>query len=113
MARILVVDDNADIRRCIGFALRGEQHEVLEAADGDRALKMLREEDFDVIICDIFMPDREGLETIQEMRAIKPAAPIIAMSGGGDWNGADVLPMARALGARRCLEKPFSASELM
>src|SRR5436190_16251520 len=88
MPRVLVIDDNEQIRRLIGLTLRCEGFEVLEAGDGDWGLRLYREQPADLVICDIFMPDKEGLETIQTLITLEPRLPIIAISGGGQVDDA-------------------------
>lgn len=112
MARILVIDDEEPIRRIVRQALKQEGHSVGEAVDGEEGLKKFRENDPDVVIADILMPKKEGIETILEMRRIRPDVAIIAMSGGGLMGDTSVLFAAKILGANSALEKPFSLDAL-
>jgi DNA-binding NtrC family response regulator len=111
MARILIVDDEEDVRFTLADTLKSRRHEVYEAADGDRALKILSEQDIDLVVTDILMPNREGLETIQEIRMNWPDVKIIAMSGGGRIRNTEFLKVAKKLGADFIIKKPFSMSE--
>jgi len=113
MARILLVDDEDLVRQLFEAVLELEQHEVTTASDGNGALAALANGTFDVVVTDIVMPDKEGIEMIMEMRKMKPDLPIIAMSGGGRGSSSDYLEMAALLGAKRTLAKPFSAQELL
>ena len=78
------------------------------AGNGDEALRLAREQPFDVLITDILMPEKDGIETIMAFRQEHPSVKIIAMSGGGRRMGKDPLRLARLLGAHAILEKPFA-----
>ena len=112
MARILVLDDDDSLRTVISRALTNEGHVVEEASNGKDGIVRLREMPFDLVITDIVMPDKEGLETITELRKEYPAMPIIAMSGGGYGGSETYLRMARAMGAAKTLTKPFALADL-
>jgi two-component system chemotaxis response regulator CheY len=88
-------------------------HEVLEAADGAAGLRLYRERGADVVILDIFMPERDGLEFIRELRAEGRPAKIVAISGGGQTGQFDMLKAAAAFGAARTLSKPVALSGLV
>ena len=111
MARILVTDDESQIRRLLRLILQGRGHEVREAADGAEALSACRREPFDYLLCDLLMPNKEGLETIREARRDFPGLKIVAMSAGLRGT-VDVLKLARLMGANATLEKPFSGDDL-
>lgn len=111
MARILIVDDEENVRFTLAKTLKGHHHEVYEASDGDRALELLNEQDIDLVVTDILMPNREGLETIQEIRMNWPDVKIIAMSGGGRIRNTEFLNVAQKFGADLIMKKPFSMSE--
>jgi DNA-binding response OmpR family regulator len=113
MARILVVDDNEVVRRIIRQALEFEGHDVEVAENGDRALDHFRERVTDLVITDIVMPDREGIETILELRLLDTEVKILAISGGGLFSPGAYLSSARLLGADSSLAKPFTARELI
>jgi DNA-binding response OmpR family regulator len=81
-ARILVVDDSASMRRSLAEILTRAGHEVIQAADGAEACRTSREVDVDLVL-DLFMPVKDGIETLRELRARAPGVPIIAISGGG------------------------------
>lgn len=108
MARILVIDDEPDIREMLQDVLTGEGHEVEVAGDGRQGLAAQRARPADLIITDIFMPEKEGIETIIELQQDFPAIKVIAMSGGGNRaRSLDYLPTASQFGAVRTLPKPF------
>lgn len=109
---ILVIDDDPGIRFVLRKALERAGYVVHEAGDGQVGLQRFRELQPDLVITDIIMPEREGVETIVALRREVPSMPIIAMSGGGG-GGADYLAMAEKLGAARTLHKPFSLAEAL
>lgn len=110
--RILLVDDDRAIRDSVAMVLEGAGFVVDQAEQGATALRQLRVHAPDLVITDILMPQKEGIETIREVRAILPDAPIIAMSGSAD-TGANYLKMAESLGATATLAKPFEAKEML
>ena len=113
MARVLLIDDDDMLRAVVRRALERAGHTVVEAADGAAGLRLHREAGADVIIADIFMPEQDGLELIQALRAEAPRARIIAMSGGGRSGQVDLLKDATVFGAARTLRKPFELTELV
>ncbi len=113
MARILVIDDNDTVRLSMRLALEDADHEVDEAPDGAAGLEHLRRHVPDLVVTDIFMPEKEGLETIDEIRRDYPAVKIIAISGGGRIEPQDYLDIAKQLGADRSLIKPFDIQLLV
>ncbi len=112
MASILLVDDDDAIRRLGQRLLARAGHEVREARNGNEALALYGQVAADVVILDLIMPDKEGLETIRELRRQHPGVKIVAMSGGGRGSAEDYLQLALMMGARRILPKPFSKEEL-
>lgn len=111
--RILVVDDQVSIRSALGRMLTLEGYEVIPAADGDEATRLWRDHGADLVIMDLFMPEKDGIETIAELRASSPGIPIIAMSGGGTSNQVNVLEAASLLGAVATIEKPFDRKAMI
>src|SRR5260370_16043486 len=83
MARILVMDDDGVIRAAVRRILESAGHEVLEAADGAAGLRLHREQGADLVVVDIFMPGRDGVEVIRALRQEAPLAKVVAISGGG------------------------------
>jgi CheY-like chemotaxis protein len=108
MANILVVDDDPTIRTIASELLRSAGHEVMEAADGDEALRALRTAPADLVVLDMLMPNRDGLETIMEVRRSYPGVRILAISSGGSLGVGDLLATARIFGADETLPKPLS-----
>jgi len=114
MARILVIDDNEDVRAIVCAVLESAGHEVTHAADGAWGLRAQRESPVALVVTDIFMPEKEGLETIRDLRREYPDLKIIAMSGAGARLQADYhLLTAREFGAHSILHKPFEPSALL
>lgn len=113
MARILLVDDDTLVRDSLAIALEGAGYVVVTAANGDEGLLALVDQRFDAVILDMLMPEREGIETIREIRKSDQTLPVLAISGGDKTGWSDFLRMASALGATDTLAKPFTASELL
>jgi CheY-like chemotaxis protein len=108
--QILIIEDNPQMRRLIARVLRRNDHAVLEADSGRQGLKMFQEFRPALVICDIVMPNIDGIETIRQMRRDAPAMPILAISGGS--NQSLYLRAATGLGATASLEKPFDHEQL-
>jgi DNA-binding response OmpR family regulator len=113
MSRILVIEDDAAYRMLIKMWLERAGHQVEVANNGRVGERMLRDDNFDVAITDIVMPDQEGIETIRGLRRDGVTTPILAMSGGGALDNTFYLRTAAALGASDTIEKPFTASMLL
>lgn len=113
MAKILVIDDSEDIRLLLHQALQSVGHSVVEAADGEEGIRSYREHRPDLVITDIVMPNKEGLETIMELRKEFPEVKIVAMSGGTRGMVISFLPAAKKLGADYTLPKPFDLAEML
>jgi DNA-binding response OmpR family regulator len=110
--KILVIDDDDQLRGTVAKMLRADEHEVIVAANGMRGMELFRKEKPALVVTDIIMPEQEGIETILALRRADPQVKIIAMSGGGRLGEISVLKMARLLGADDVIEKPFRAQEL-
>lgn len=116
MARILVIDDDELFREFLERALADAGFEVISAADGDEGLRLFTEMPLDLILCDVLMPNKDGLETIRAIRSISTRLPIISMTGGvlaDTEDGLDDLRMSMAFGATRTIGKPFRANKLL
>ena len=112
MATILVVDDDALVRRALGTALERAGHVVLTAENGLEGARLTREEAIDLAVVDIHMPEMDGLELLVQLRATAPALPVIVMSGGDQTRDLALLEDVKLLGATAALAKPFSLDEL-
>jgi DNA-binding NtrC family response regulator len=88
-------------------------HNVTSAENGRVAEKLLKETDFDLVITDIIMPEKEGLETIIQIHKQHPAKPIIAMSGGARIEPEEYLDLAKRFGARYTFVKPFNRQDMI
>lgn len=113
MATILVVEDEEAFRLMLTEMLKREGHSVMTAANGREAIALAQCNAFDLVITDLIMPEKEGIETILDLRKIAPGVRIIAMSGGGRGSARDYLHAAAQLGASQTLSKPFSRSQLL
>lgn len=113
MARILVIEDEEIVRGVIRRVLSAKGFEVLEAEDGRMGLEMYDKGSIDLVLTDIVMPNKEGLETIRELKKIDPEAKIIAVSGGGRNTPYDYLKLAEKFGAAKSFEKPFDWDDLV
>jgi len=120
MARILVVDDYADFREVVRLLLERQGHEVLEAEDGIEAVQVCRNSHPDLVILDIFMPGKDGIETLWEIREQRTARRVIAVSAGrtAQWapknvDVSEILDLAGDFGADMTLTKPLEPSELL
>lgn len=113
MALILIIDDDTEIREVLRQILERAGYEVMEASDGREGLNLYRERQADLIITDIVMPRKDGLETITDLRIEFPGSKIIAISGGGRLDPKPYLELAEGFGADRLLTKPFGHEELL
>ncbi len=113
MARILVIDDDHAVQLTLEVILERAGHEVICAADGDLGLRAFASAAPQLIITDIIMPNKQGIEMIMEIRAGNATTPIILMSGGGRVGNDDLLEMALRVGADEALAKPFEREELV
>ncbi len=109
---LLLIDDEKAFRGVLRQVLSKAGYDVVEAANGTEGIQRFNEKPADMIITDIIMPEKEGIETIIELKKAHPDVKFIAMSGGG-WYGTDIdFDMAKKLGART-LDKPFALQELL
>ncbi|MBF0381637.1 MAG: response regulator [Magnetococcales bacterium] len=113
--RILIIDDDPQFLNMLVWMVESAGHEVVSAHNGDRGLAEFANGDFQLVITDILMPDKDGVETIQSIRTISPKTPIIAMSGGYSQSANSFigLTVAERLGAYKVLEKPFEKEQLL
>jgi CheY-like chemotaxis protein len=113
MARILLIDDDDSVRTMLRKTLAHFGHTVIETRNGQEGLKLSLHANADLVITDIVMPEKDGLEVLMELRKKHPSAKIIAISGGGRQSAMDYLQVAKLLGAAKILDKPFSSEVLM
>ena len=113
MNTVLVIDDDHELRGLICQILKKADLIVFEASNGDVGLSLFREHRPDLVITDIVMPHKDGIDTIREIKAISPQTPIIAMSGHDHPTRPNALGLARKLGAVETLIKPFHLNWLL
>ena len=114
MAKILVIEDDKIVATIVEKFLSNGGHTVTVANDGDAGLRAVATDPPDLVITDVFMPEKDGLEAIRELRTKNPTLPVIAMSGGGSGaSGAEILRIASILGAKEVLKKPLTSAEVL
>jgi len=113
MTKILIIDDDELILGILRRHYESHSYEVYTAQNGLEGLRIFRENPTEIVITDIVMPEKEGLETIQEFKRDYPDLKIIAMSGGGRIGSDNYLNVAELYGAERVFEKPFKLDEML
>ena len=111
--RVLVVDDDYGVRRIVCSHLAIAGYAVASVSSGEAGVEAVKREPFSLVLLDIFMPDKDGLETLREMRKVSPDLKAVAMSGQQWYRGMDVLGWALKLGASSVLAKPFARKDLL
>ncbi len=111
MSKILVIDDDVVVRTAMVQFLEDLGYDVVSAEDGQRGMRLFRSEKPDLVITDIIMPEKEGIQTIAEIRRERPDAKVIAVSGGGRVGNTDFLKIARQLGAIDVIAKPVDPDD--
>jgi len=113
MAEIIVIDDEPALRATVRKILERAGHTVRDADNGEKGIRLHREHPADLVITDLFMPDKEGIETIQELKESSRERPNLAVSGGSKYfDASGPLSDAELLGADGVLAKPFGVEEL-
>ncbi len=113
MAKIMIVDDHEEYRRMLNRMLTQEGYDVVEAANGKIATNLYDSNQIDLVITDIFMPEKEGIETVLDLQKINSNVKIIAISGGGTGKDLSFLNHVLDFGASKTFEKPFDREELL
>ncbi len=111
--KILIIDDDDQILSLLARSAELAGFVAMTAMDGREGQKLLEKQSFDLVITDLIMPEKEGMETITFIKKNFPAIKIIAISGGGRIGPETYLPAALELGADRAFAKPFSVDELL
>ena len=111
--RVLIIDDDAELRTTAQHLLESEGFSVSVAANGSEALNLQRRQPADIVLTDVFMPEKDGIETIAELHREFPRAKVIVMSGSDAPRFRNVMVAARELGATRSLPKPLDAQKLI
>jgi two-component system chemotaxis response regulator CheY len=109
--RILVIDDDRSIREYLRFLLEQAGYEVVEAEDGDVGVEKFKHGTYDLVVTDISMPQKDGIDAIIDMRAIDPKVRIVAMSGVAKSDR--LLEIARMYKADRVIKKPFQSPDIL
>ncbi len=112
MKTILLIEDDELFRNSLVQIMEELGYTVLEARDGREGLILYRRFKPDIVVTDLIMPEKEGIETIRELRQLSSTLPIIAISGGGRGQAVDYLALASLSGATTVLSKPFGLAEL-
>ena len=114
MPKILLVDDEEQFRTWLRIVLERAGYAVVEATDGSSGIALVQRDKVDVVICDIYMPGKEGIETITELHRDYPGLKVIAVSGGTVLSEQyDALKVVSYIGAHKILTKPFSANDIL
>ena len=113
MARILIIEDDAAFRRMLTLMLRKAGYDVLEAAEGNEGILIYGKYLVDLVITDVFMPEKEGIQTVMELKEINPEVIIIAISGGGSPERLEYLKNIKEFGAHKTFEKPFDMKDFL
>lgn len=111
--RILVVDDDPSICKTLRIGLTKAGYDVVEARDGEEAARLWRESPTDLVIADIYMPNKSGLQLIMELQKESPSTPIIATSDGGRTKNLNPLNYSEVLGAVKSVAKPFTIEKML
>ena len=113
MARILIIEDDNEVREYLESVISRAGYEVVSAENGKEGVKLFQENPVDLVVTDIIMPEKDGIETIMDLRRANPALMVIAISGGGRSEPENYLHSARLLGANRTMKKPFTNQEML
>lgn len=113
MSTVLVIDDHRPFLEMMSQVIRREGYDVMEATDGAEGLRLCEKQPPDVVVTDILMPEKDGLEAIRDFKRDYPNMKIIAVSGGGSSVQIDYLPLAKKMGADSVLHKPIEPAEMI
>lgn len=113
MPRILIIEDDGEIRDLLERLLTREGHTVATAINGKQGVVAFRANPFDMVITDIIMPEKDGIEAIMDLKRERPDLKLIAISGGGRADPENYLHSAQLLGATRTLRKPFTNDAIL
>jgi DNA-binding NtrC family response regulator len=113
MSHILVIDDDEQVRNYFRVLLEENGYQVDTAMNGIAGIKRVKESEFDAVILDLIMPEKEGIETLMELRREYPDITVITVSGGGKMSPDNYLPITKTLGAAYAFQKPVDQKELL
>lgn len=113
MAMVLIIEDDNEVREFLESLLERAGYETATAANGKEGVELFRTTEVDLVITDIIMPEKDGIETIMDMKRTRPTLKVIAISGGGRAEPENYLHSARLLGADRTIKKPFTNEDIL
>ncbi|MCC6932367.1 MAG: response regulator [Deltaproteobacteria bacterium] len=113
MAKILIIDDDRQFRVMLKQMLERSGYQIIEGESADEGLKKCQDPDIGLLLLDMITPGRDGLEILDDLRALRPEMKIIAMSGGVKGDTSWLEPIAMSKGVCRFMAKPFSKAEIM
>ena len=113
MPHILLIDDDTEFRTMLKLVLEKAGFDVSEASNGKEGIRLYKSTHFDLVVSDVFMPEKEGIETTIELKTINPDIKIIAISGGGKNNELNFLDSLKHFGAQCTFQKPFNTKEFV
>ena len=114
MKKILVIEDDSQLREMLRQTLEREGYTVVDIPNGREALDLHQQHEMDLVITDIFMPEKDGVETIMELKRVSPDLKIIAVSGGSRYvRDENALKAAKEFGAEHVIFKPFEQKEIL
>lgn len=113
MSRILLIEDDSQIRELLRETLEQEGHDVVACGNGFDGIKHFKQSKVDLVVLDVFLPDKDGFEMLTELKEHHENVNILAISGGFDQGTVNVLNIAERLGARRTLAKPFELKKFL
>ena len=113
MARILIIEDDNEVREYLESVISRAGYDVISAENGKDGVELFATRPADLVVTDIIMPEKDGIETIMDLRRANPDLKVIAISGGGRSEPENYLHSARLLGANRTMKKPFTNQEML
>ena len=113
MARVLIIEDDNEVREFLESLLERSGYGTITAVNGKEGVEIFRSTPLDLVITDIIMPEKDGIEAIMDMKRANPALKVIAISGGGRAEPENYLHSARLLGADRTIKKPFTNEDIL
>lgn len=113
MATVLIIEDDNEVREFLESLLERAGYRTATAANGKEGVELFRTTEVDLVITDIIMPEKDGIETIMDMKRTRPTLKVIAISGGGRAEPENYLHSARLLGADRTIKKPFTNEDIL
>jgi len=113
MARILLIEDEQQVRELLREILEQNGHEIIACKNGADGIRQYKESSFDLVIMDVLLPDKDGFETLNELKQHHDQVNVLAISGGCGPGTVNVLHIAQRLGARQTLAKPFDLTDFL